>query len=51
VRRRILANRWRKLRGRVSAYRRVGVPEPLPPIKEDTVVLVAALRVSPARDL
>jgi RNA polymerase sigma-70 factor (ECF subfamily) len=44
---RILANRWRKLRGRVSAYRRHGVPEALPGVKEDTVVLVAALRKIP----
>jgi RNA polymerase sigma-70 factor (ECF subfamily) len=44
---RILANRWRKLRGRGLAYRRFGIPEPLPPIKEDTVALVAALRRIP----
>jgi RNA polymerase sigma-70 factor (ECF subfamily) len=45
---RIQVNRWRKVRGRLAAYRRHGVPEPLPPLKEDTIALVAALRQIPA---
>jgi RNA polymerase sigma-70 factor (ECF subfamily) len=44
---RILANGWRKLRGRWSAYRRHGPPDAQPPISEDSVALVTALRRLP----
>jgi RNA polymerase sigma-70 factor (ECF subfamily) len=44
---RILANRWRRLQRRGDAYRRLGLPEPLPAVKEDAVALVAALRQLP----
>jgi DNA-directed RNA polymerase specialized sigma24 family protein len=44
---RVLANRWRALRGRASAYRRHGVVPPLPGPSEDTVLLVTALRRLP----
>ncbi len=44
---RILANGWRKLRHRLIAYRRHGVPEASPPVSEDAVALVAALRQLP----
>jgi RNA polymerase sigma-70 factor (ECF subfamily) len=46
---RILANRWRKLRGRLVAYRRHGLPPPVPALTEDAVALVTALRVLPAK--
>jgi RNA polymerase sigma-70 factor (ECF subfamily) len=45
---RILANNWRKLRGRVVAMRRHGLPEPVPAPSDDTVALVAALAHLPA---
>jgi RNA polymerase sigma factor (sigma-70 family) len=45
---RILANGWRKLRGRLVAYRRHGPPEASPPVSEDAVALVTALRLLPA---
>lgn len=45
---RILANRWRKLRGQFVAYRRHGVSPVVSAPTEDTVVLVAALRRLPA---
>jgi RNA polymerase sigma-70 factor (ECF subfamily) len=45
---RLLANRWRKLRGRATAYRRHGAPEAVPAPSEDTVLLVTALRRLPA---
>jgi RNA polymerase sigma-70 factor (ECF subfamily) len=44
---RILANRWRKLRGRLVAYRRHGLPAPSPALNEDAVALVTALRQLP----
>lgn len=44
---RILANRWRKLRGQLVAYRRHGVASATPAPTEDTVALVAALRELP----
>jgi RNA polymerase sigma-70 factor (ECF subfamily) len=46
---RILANRWRKLRGQRVAYRRYGPPAPIPALNEDAVALVAALRRLPAQ--
>jgi RNA polymerase sigma-70 factor (sigma-E family) len=45
---RILANRWRKLRGQFVAYRRYGVAATTPAPTEDTAALVAALRRLPA---
>ena len=45
---RVLANRWRSLRGRASAYRRHGAPSEVPGPSEDTVMLVTALRRLPA---
>jgi RNA polymerase sigma-70 factor (ECF subfamily) len=45
---RVLASRWRKLRGRTSAYQRHGAPQPMPGPSEDTVMLVTALRRLPA---
>jgi RNA polymerase sigma-70 factor (ECF subfamily) len=44
---RIQANRFRNVRSSLNAYRRQGAPEPLPPIKEDVVAVVAALRQLP----
>ena len=44
---RILANRWRKLRGQLVAYRRHGVSPAVAAPSEDTVALVAALRRLP----
>lgn len=44
---RIMANRWRKLRGQLVAYRRHGVAAATPAPNEDTVALVAALRSLP----
>jgi RNA polymerase sigma-70 factor (sigma-E family) len=44
---RVLANRWRTLRGRRAAYRRHGVPDPAPPPGDETVALAAALRRLP----
>lgn len=44
---RVLAHRWRKLRGRRAAYRRHGAPAPAAAPSEDTVALVAALRQLP----
>jgi RNA polymerase sigma factor (sigma-70 family) len=44
---RVLANRWRKLRGQRRAYRRHGAADAVPPPGEDTVLLVAALRRLP----
>jgi RNA polymerase sigma factor (sigma-70 family) len=46
---RILANGWRKLRGRLLAYRRHGPPEAALPVNEDGVALVTALRLLPAQ--
>jgi RNA polymerase sigma-70 factor (ECF subfamily) len=43
----VLANRWRSLRGRASAYRRHGVVPSVPGPSEDTVLLVTALRRLP----
>lgn len=45
---RIMANGWRKLRGRIGAYRRHGPPSAAPPPGEDTVSLVDALALIPA---
>ena len=45
---RIIANGWRKQRGRLAAYRRHGLPDPMPAPGEDTVALMAALRVLPS---
>lgn len=45
---RVLANRWRKVRGGRIAYRRHGLAPPVPPPGEETVALVAALRQLPA---
>jgi RNA polymerase sigma-70 factor (ECF subfamily) len=45
---RIIANGWRKQRGRLVAYRRHGLPDPMPAPGEDTVALMAALRVLPS---
>jgi RNA polymerase sigma-70 factor (ECF subfamily) len=43
-----LASRWRRLRRRRAAYLRHGPPAPVPPVNEDLVVLVSALRrISP----
>ena len=44
---RILANGWRKMRGRLLAYRRHGPPDASPPVNEDGVALVTALRQLP----
>jgi RNA polymerase sigma-70 factor (ECF subfamily) len=45
---RLLASRWRKLRGRLAAYRRHGPPAPMDPVTDDVVELVRALRKLPA---
>jgi RNA polymerase sigma-70 factor (ECF subfamily) len=45
---RVLANRWRKLRRRRTAYERYGEPLSVAPLNEDAVVLVTALRSLPA---
>jgi RNA polymerase sigma-70 factor (ECF subfamily) len=45
---RVLANRWRKLRGRAAAYQRHGEPPGVPEPSEDTVLLVTVLRRLPA---
>jgi DNA-directed RNA polymerase specialized sigma24 family protein len=45
---RIMANRWRKLRGQLIAYRRHGLPGPAPAPGDDTVTLIKALRLLPA---
>ena len=45
---RIIANGWRKQRGRLVAYRRHGLPDPTPAPGEDTVALMAALKVLPS---
>lgn len=45
---RVQANRWRKLRGRAAAHRRHGLPGATPGPSEESVVLVAALRLLPA---
>ena len=45
---RIIANGWRKQRGRLVAYRRHGPPDPTPAPGDDTVALVAALKVLPS---
>jgi RNA polymerase sigma factor (sigma-70 family) len=45
---RIIANGWRKQRGRLVAYRRLGLPDPMPVPGEDTVALMAALKVLPS---
>ena len=44
---RVMANGWRKLRGRVVAYRRHGPAGAAAPPGEDTVLLVDALRLLP----
>lgn len=44
---RILANRWRKLRGQRTAYRLLATTPPTPAPSDDTVALVAALRRLP----
>ena len=44
---RIMANGWRKLRGRVVAYRRHGLPLSTPAPSDDTVTLIHALRLLP----
>lgn len=44
---RILASRWRKVRGQARAYRRHGAAAAAPAPSEDTVALVAALRQLP----
>jgi RNA polymerase sigma-70 factor (ECF subfamily) len=44
---RVLANRFRRLRVGLAARRREGPLEPVPPIKEDAVLLVTALRQLP----
>ncbi|NUR70573.1 MAG: SigE family RNA polymerase sigma factor [Hamadaea sp.] len=44
---RIVANSWRKQRGRLAAYRRHGLPDPAPAPGENTVALIAALKVLP----
>jgi RNA polymerase sigma-70 factor (sigma-E family) len=44
---RILASRWRKVRGRAVAYRRHGESAAVPAPSEDTMLLVAALRRLP----
>jgi RNA polymerase sigma-70 factor (sigma-E family) len=45
---RVLANRWRTLKARTKALRRLGPPAPTPGPSEETVALVAALRQLPA---
>lgn len=45
---RLLANRWRKVRNGVAAYRRHGAEPAAGPPSENTVALVAALRRLPA---
>jgi RNA polymerase sigma-70 factor (ECF subfamily) len=45
---RIIANGWRKQRGRLVAYRRHGPPDPAPAPGDDTVALMAALKVLPS---
>lgn len=44
---RLLANRWRKIRNGVTAYRRHGSDPAVGPPSENTVALVAALRQLP----
>ncbi|MGE5827102.1 MAG: sigma-70 family RNA polymerase sigma factor [Micromonosporaceae bacterium] len=44
---RVLANRWRTLRGRRAAYRRHGVPDAAPPPRDATVAQAAVLRQLP----
>jgi RNA polymerase sigma-70 factor (ECF subfamily) len=44
---RLYISRWRKMRNRVTAYRRHGAAAPTDPPSEDTVALVAALRDLP----
>jgi RNA polymerase sigma-70 factor (ECF subfamily) len=43
----VLAKRFRRLRVGLAARRREGPLEPVPPIKEDAVLLVTALRQLP----
>jgi RNA polymerase sigma factor (sigma-70 family) len=43
----VQANRWRKVRGRIAAYRRHGAPLDSPAPTEETVILVDALRRLP----
>lgn len=45
---RVIANGWRKQRGRLVAYRRHGPPDPAPAPGDDTVALMAALKVLPS---
>ena len=45
---RIIANGWRKQRGRLLAYRRHGPPDPAPAPGADTVALMAALKMLPS---
>jgi RNA polymerase sigma factor (sigma-70 family) len=45
---RIMANGWRKLRGRLVAYRRHGLSDTAPAPGEDTLLLVDALKLLPA---
>lgn len=45
---RIIANGWRKQRGRQAAYRRHGLPGPAPAPGDDTLALMAALKVLPS---
>lgn len=47
---RLCVNRWRKARNRMTAYRRHGPPPAVPPPREDTVALVAALKRLPFRE-
>jgi RNA polymerase sigma-70 factor (ECF subfamily) len=44
VARRTLTSDWRKVQGRMNAYRRHGPPPESPPVSEDSVALVSALR-------
>jgi RNA polymerase sigma-70 factor (ECF subfamily) len=44
---RIMANSWRKLRGRLVAYRRHGLPDPIPAPGDDTIALIDALKRLP----
>ncbi|MDM4720629.1 SigE family RNA polymerase sigma factor [Micromonospora sp. WMMA1363] len=45
---RLATDRWRRLTGWRTAMRRSGVPGPVPPPNEDSVLLVGALRQLPA---
>jgi RNA polymerase sigma-70 factor, ECF subfamily len=47
VARRIAVSRWRRARNRLAAYRRMGVPQPLPGPGPEAVALVAALAQLP----